>query len=203
MSRAANKEKNRDYRFAFQCAESFFNLAKPYLDKVGADLNGGVMAAAQDPGGLVSAATNLALAIELYLKSLRTCLELSVPETHNLCALYKSLPNAVKQAIESKYNEKVSNTPKEKLLQLKVAYEVATSDGPKAPDFPKEPDQSNDVRPLLKRSANAFQLWRYVYESVKPGERYYFIKLEDSHLILLCHSLKEYIQENDPKNKSP
>ena len=93
MRKKNNQDKNRDYRFAFQCAESFFGLANPYLEKIGADLNGGVMAASKDPGGLISSATNLALALELYLKSLRAGLELSVPETHNLWSLYKTLPN--------------------------------------------------------------------------------------------------------------
>ena len=178
MKKKNGQKKNRDFRLAFQCADSFFGLAKPYFDQIGADLNGGVMAASKDPGSLISAATNLTLAIELYLKSLRTSLQLSVPETHNLWSLYKSLPTNVKHLIEEKYSQKVASTPDEKLLQLKVAYELATGDGPKAPEFPKNENESNEVKQLLKRSANAFQLWRYVYESVKPGERYYFIKLE-------------------------
>ena len=200
MRKKAILDKNRDYRFAFQCADSFFNLAKPYLNKVGNDLNGGVVAASQDPGGLVSAATNLALALELYLKSLRMGLELSIPETHNLWTLYKSLPSNVKRLIEQNYNQTVEATPKEELKEIKVAYELGTADGPKVPRFPKYENESKDVKAILKRSANAFQIWRYIYESIKPGERYYFIRLEYSHLILLCYSVREYIQENDPKN---
>ncbi|WP_199930361.1 hypothetical protein [Sedimenticola thiotaurini] len=204
MRKKSEQEKNRDFRFAFKCAQSFFELSKPFLEEVGSDLNGGVLVAAQDPGALVSAATNLSLSLELFIKSLRVGLGLSVPDTHNFWALYKSLPNNVKQIIESKYNQKVSNTPKEKLFKLNVAYEHdSTGDGPKAPVFPNQQGLSTEVKPLLKRSSNAFVTWRYIYESVKPGERYFFITLEYSHLIILLETIKEYIRENDPKNKKP
>ena len=204
MRKKPEQKKNRDFRFAFKCAQSFFDLSKPFLEEVGADLNGGVLVAAQDPGALVSAATNLSLSLELFIKSLRIGLGLSVSDTHNLWALYKSLPNNVKQIIEYKYNQKVSSTPKENVLKLNVAYEHdSTGDGPKAPVFPKHQSLSTEAKPLLKRSSNAFVTWRYIYESVKPGERYFFIALEYSHLILLLESIKEYIQENDPKNKQP
>ena len=196
------EEKNRDFRFAFQCAESFLNLATPYLTKMGVGLNEGPLVAKDDPGGLVCSATNLTFAIELYLKSLRIGLELGVPSTHNLWELYKSLPNNAKQIIETKYDDRVSKILDTDLFELSIALEVATPDGPTAPEFPNNPDEAKDLRSLLQRTNNAFQTWRYLYEAVEPGERYFIIKFEYSHLLVLCHSIREHIQENDPKNRS-
>ena len=52
-------------------------------------------------GDLVACATNLAFAVELYLKGLLTELGIGVPRDHNLWKLYDSMPQSVRMLIES------------------------------------------------------------------------------------------------------
>ncbi|MBN1695590.1 HEPN domain-containing protein [candidate division WOR-3 bacterium] len=48
-------------------------------------------------------ATNLAFAIELYLKALLILLDLKWPYTHDLHTLYNLVPESVRELIESVY----------------------------------------------------------------------------------------------------
>ncbi len=155
----------------------------------------------KEPAGIVSSATNLALALELYLKSIRAGLGLSVPETHNLWGLYKGLPQNVKKLIEDKYKHKLLVAGPENLYTVRTAYTISGADAPKLHDFKGSKDEKKDIKSVLKRSSNAFHLWRYVYESIAPGEEYFYINLEYSHLLLICDSLSEFIREHDKPSK--
>lgn len=56
-------------------------------------------------GDLVSSATNLGFALELYLKALRMQLCLPYRRTHDLWDLYMDLPDDVKLGIGKSYDE--------------------------------------------------------------------------------------------------
>ena len=56
--------------------------------------------ALKDLGGLIASATILSLSVELYLKSLRMILGMSIPDKHHLWSLYKVLPSNIRSDIE-------------------------------------------------------------------------------------------------------
>jgi hypothetical protein len=197
------KEKSRDFRMAFRCAESFSKFAEPTLDRLFIELNSipKEISSDQDFANVICAATNLCLSIELYLKSLRIGLGLSVPEHHNLWALCKSLPKGVKDILEKDYLEKVSSTPKGKAVTLRIAFVEKGKNPPT--DFTVQDMRPNDMKSLLIRNSNAFTQWRYIYESIHYGETSYLINFEFIYLRYFKNTVRDYIRNNDPKNKSP
>jgi hypothetical protein len=197
-------QRNQPYRsrpLATACAKSFVNLARPFLDEVAAgDLNAGVQKVAANTSNLVSAATNLLLAIELYLKSLLIGSNLNPPRRHDLGELFKYLPSDRRNAIEARYSRaRASREP----TQIKIIHAAmqAWPDGgkpiaPRPEDFPPVTGPDT-VAGILERAGDSFCAWRYIYESVRQGERYFFITLEYGRLLLLCEVIDQYIRDSD------
>jgi hypothetical protein len=64
----------------------------------------GAEAAKKDFGGMIASATNLAFAIELYMKALRILNGLGPMHTHDLADLYANFPKELRQAIKTTYD---------------------------------------------------------------------------------------------------
>lgn len=84
---------------AIDAADGFYRLSSQFTDALPEDLAAAANAA-QDLGALTASATNLILAVELYLKAVLIGAELPVPWTHDLVELFKSLPENWRTAIE-------------------------------------------------------------------------------------------------------
>ena len=77
---------------ALVCGEAFQRLAAKFIPKIYVIPALSSQAMSNELGDLVACATNLGFTIELYLKALLTQLDLPVPKSHNLRALYDRIP---------------------------------------------------------------------------------------------------------------
>ena len=130
----------------------------------------------KEVGDLVACATNLAFAIELYLKGLLTHLDLPITQNHDLRNLYDQLPQAVRAIIEEVYD---SFWPKQfRKLGRRTSFTLAK--GPREEPLWDDYTKTSPALPdLLARSRDSFQSWRYVFEYAQPKESpYQFHKFE-------------------------
>lgn len=150
---------------AIQSADAFLKLSKSFLDSVGTDMQSSHQRAVRDLGGMIASATNLSLAVELYLKSLRLLQSLDPTTDHDLWALFQGLPEWLKDSVAREYQKNNKGVP----TGVAVSFELAM-----APRVPGEaevqelnrqrPANDNSLDAVLKRSRNAFQTWRYLHE---------------------------------------
>jgi len=168
MANRFGPTKKRDAQAAFVCGESFQRLAAEFIPRIGAIKEGSEQAMSNELGDLVACAVNLGFAIELFLKALLTLLDLPVPKSHNIRALYDVIPQPVKALIESVYDTKWP----EQVHQLhgRAAFTLARGplEGPQWGDYTKVSLALPDV---LARSSDLFQDWRYVFEFSQPEDR--------------------------------
>ena len=141
----------------------------------------------------------LALALELYLKSIKMALGLPVPKTHDLWSLYNSFPANIKSEIESTYNE-LNKAKGDGSAEFQVISYIAQGNEVPAPpkdDFGKDLE-GLDIKSVLKRNSHSFVVWRYFHEGGTLGEysiyRYEFLRMNyicDSVRALSIKILKE------------
>lgn len=201
MRKKNREETPRDFRIAFRAAESFRGLSKPFLQKVGDDIETCHERAVQDIGGLISSATSMAFSVELYLKSLRALLQMHIPQRHDLWALYKDLPKEHKLSIDKVYVAigDPAGLPVYALhLQLSVGrFKPDQMAAEEKEDAEKKYPKS--INSLLKRNKDAFHNWRYLYEKGN-AKRLTSFHYEFYHLAILTDVLHAHIQKNDPGN---
>jgi len=101
----------RDPKLALDSADSFRSLAGRFVSSIRMHLNYAWQDALADLGGLVASATNLTLAVEIYLKTLYILLGLQVPHTHNLLRLFSGLPREVQEALTHDYDAQECPSP--------------------------------------------------------------------------------------------
>lgn len=157
------------------CGEAFQRLAEKLLPAIGIVKEGPSHAMPDEMGDVVACATNLAFAVELYLKGLLIQLGLDVPMDHNLRNLYAGIPQSVRTLIESIYDTALPDEVRR--LGGHVSFTLAK--GPlKEP--PWDDYKSSLALPdLLARSKDLFVSWRYVFEFSQPeGSSYQFRQFE-------------------------
>ena len=171
-------------------ADAFAKNSRLFTDSLPKDLNHSAKAAVRDLGGLFASATNLALATELYLKSLMILLRMDIPNTHDLWAIFKRLPPELMQDIGKEYDSSCDSLPEQAVgLELAI-WTGGKPEGP-LPEFPKE--KKRDLKSVLERSRNAFVTWRYIYEMGEEG-RHVFVEYEYGRLGVLCEILHRIIE---------
>lgn len=106
MANRTGPAKERHAQAALVCGEAFQRLAAEFISRIRVIKEGTAQAMSNELGDLVACATNLGFAIELYLKALLTQLDLLVPKSHNLRALYDRIPQPVRALIEDVYDTK-------------------------------------------------------------------------------------------------
>jgi len=150
----------RDPKLALDSADSFRSLAGRFVSSIRMHVNYAWQDALADLGGLVASATNLTLAVEIYLKTLYILLGLQVPHTHNLLRLFSGLPSEVQEALTHDYDAQECPSPEIACgITLQLSTSPLTSDDP----HPEErPDHS--LVAILGRNKDAFETWRYLYE---------------------------------------
>lgn len=179
MSRASAAKRVRNSQEAFVCGEAFQRLAEKLLPAI-PSVKEGFHLVPDETGDLVACATNLAFAVELYLKGILTQLGLDVPTTHDLRALYDLIPQADRTLIESIYDtalpDEVQRLGGHLSLQL-ASFQLA--EGPLRKPPWNDDKVSLALPDLLVRSKDLFVSWRYVFEFSPPeGSLYQVRKFE-------------------------
>lgn len=95
--------RDRNTSAALVCAEAFQRLAEPFLARIADDVKEGTQPPSRNVGDLVAVASNLAFAVELYIKTLIAQLQHDVPRGHDLGKLYVAIPQHVREEIEKSY----------------------------------------------------------------------------------------------------
>lgn len=182
---------------ALTCGEAFQRLAEELIPRIGSIKEESAQAMSNELGDLVACATNLAFAIELYLKALLILLDLKVPQVHNLRDLYDRIPQPVRTLIESVYD----TAWPDQVHQLRGRVAITLAKGP--PEKPQWDDYSKErlaLPDLLARSKNLFQSWRYIFEFRQPKDSsYQFHQLEYGLLWCAAEAIKAEIKVRSGK----
>src|ERR1700694_1182123 len=88
MGKVSAAKKVRNSQDALVCAETFQKLAEKLFPAIWSVNEGSYHVMPNEMGDVVACATNLAFAVELYLKGLLTQMDLPVPAVHDLRVLY-------------------------------------------------------------------------------------------------------------------
>ena len=191
------KKKNRDEPrrcdpwLALRAGEAFQRNAISFLSQIPDDLDTASKFTIRRLGEFTAAITNLALAIELFLKCLAIAARARVRTTHDLVVLFEALPPTLQAAIETRYRAKTQALP-----VLNAATELvvsARSDWTEA-----QMDEAagklglrtgrDSVRELLLNEREAFEKWRYMYEG-GPSEEITVHRVEHLYLMILAQEL--------------
>ena len=187
MANRSGPTKKRDAQIALVSGEAFQRLAAELIPIIGAIKEGTTQEMSNEVGDLVACATNLGLAIELYLKALLTQLDLPVPQIHDLRALYDRIPQPVRALIEDVYDTKWPE--QERQLQGRVSFTFAKGpiEQPRWDDY----KISLALPDLLARSRDLFQSWRYIFEFTQPEDSpYQFHQFEYGLLWCAAEAIK-------------
>lgn len=186
---------------ALACADSFLRAAQSFIDpeRIQKALPEGRFGSAEHGhalGDLAVCATNLAFAIEIYLKCLRVQVGLPVRAQgsgHDLWKLYEDLPIHTKKEIEERY-ERGRTHPNSTYASIAFSH----SRNPKPPVWSDLTDKSMNIAEVLKRSKDVFVSWRYVFE-VKDSYRETGHQLHTFEYLLLlfaCVAINAVILRN-------
>lgn len=175
MGKGSAAKETRGSQDALVCAEAFQKLAEELLPRIGTVKQGSSHVMPNEMGDVVVCATNLAFALELYLKGLLTQLDLAVPPVHNLRVLYDAVPQPDRTLIEGVYDAALPDEVRR--LRGHVSFTCAKG----SPEEPRWDDYkvSLALPDLLERSKDLFQSWRYIFEfSLPEGSSYQFHQFE-------------------------
>ena len=196
-----NREVDRDAVVA--CAEAFLRLAEPVVIRIGEDVEERTQSHPFLPsmGDVAAAATNLAFAIELYIKAILIASKIDVPtgrEGHNLGTLYALMPEYFKTVIERSYAETRKKDWNGRYPSITVAMRPVPANLPKWED---DRGESLDLGALLNRSSDIFTSWRYIFEFKNSSEGgWKFHRFEYGLLLSACHAMRDTIKSLQ-KNK--
>ena len=182
---AANKV--RFSQSALVCGESFQRLAETLIPSIWTVREGAHHVMPDEMGAVVACATNLAFAVELYLKGILIQLDLDVPKNHNLRGLYDAIPQSVRTVIEGTYDTALPCEVRR--LDGRVSFTSAI--GPFGELSWNDYKESLALPDLLERSKDVFVSWRYVFE-FSPSARspYQFRRFEYGLLRCAAEALR-------------
>ena len=182
---------------ALRCADAFRETAESFiLGKFKSFPKGDLNAWGPILGDIAAYATNLAFALEIYLKCLRIQVGLPPRATagdgHDLWHLYKDLPPHVRKDIETRY-ERGRTQP----YPTHASISFALQRSPVAPNWNDAPQKSMKLEEVLKRSKDTFVSWRYVFEIQKPDQGHGKSQtFEYLLLFLACVAINAVISRN-------
>ncbi len=183
---------DRDTSAALVCAEAFQRLAEPFLARIAEDVKEGTQPPSRNFGDLVAVASNLAFAVELYIKTLLAQLPPhDVPRGHDLGKLDVAIPQHVREGIEKSYDAIWRAHWYGKRASITIA-----KGAPDQPIWEDYRNQSKDLRALLTRSGDVFSSWRYIYEFTQPDQgNYQFHHFEYGLLSSACEAIRAAISD--------
>lgn len=198
MARKKDKKLDYDISLAINSADTFKAISDAYTNtRKGIKLEDSHKH--QVPlGTVIGSATNLALAVELYLKSIYMLLKMEVPATHHLWTLYENLPDDVKNELKAQYDSTNSRLPKE-LASVRI-YTARGKNRPFDPPPEIRKVGPSDLKSVLVRSAEAYVTWRYLYEH-EDTDDWRMFEYEFARLGLVCNVARNYaVQKHAIKN---
>lgn len=152
-----------------ESADAFRTAARPFCAQMARLPREEAMAEARkQKGTMIAAATNLAFAVELYMKALRIVYGLGPRRIHDLGTLYADLPSRLRRSIEAAYEAapKPNVTRYATSLGISITHKDASLQE-RATIPPGESDES--IRAVLERSSNVFEAFRYLHDEGQPG----------------------------------
>jgi hypothetical protein len=196
MKLSSGSSPERDLETAIACAEAYLRLAEPAVLRIRD------VAESTQPhpfssnlGDVVAAATNLAFAIELYIKTILLVSKVDVPlgrEGHNLGKLHAAMPQHFKGVIGRSYEETRKKDWHGKYPSVTLSIRQISAGLPKWDDNGSD---SLDLQALLDRSSDIFTRWRYIYEFKKPDDGgFQFHPLEYGLLLSACRAMRGTIR---------
>jgi len=190
--------RNRDISSSLDCAEAFQRAAEPFLHRIAEDVKGGGTQPPSRIGDLVVAASNLAFAVELYIKTLLAQLQHDVPRGHNLGKLYDAIPQPVRDEIEKSCYAIWLRDWSGRHAGITIAKGPA--------DTPKWNDhriKSKHLGELLTIMGDVFSSWRYIYEFTEPSQsNYQFHRFEYGLLFSVCEAISAAINDRLQNSKA-
>jgi len=189
MARKKDKKIDYDVSLAINSADTFKAISDAYTKtRKGIKLEDSNKH--QVPlGTVIGSATNLSLAVELYLKSIYMLLKKEVPDTHNLWALFKNLPVEVKDELKAQY-DLVNGQPTNELASVRI-YTARRKEGTFDPPQELRKIGPSDLKSVLVRSAEAYVTWRYLYEH-EDTDDWRLFEYEFARLGLVCNVARGY-----------
>jgi hypothetical protein len=191
------REEKIDRDAVAACAEAFLRLAEPVVVRIGKDVEESTQSHPFLPsmGDVVAAATNLAFAIELYIKAILIASEIDVPtgrEGHNLGTLYALMPRHFKTVIERSYEEIRKKDWSGGYPSITVAMRPVAANLGKWDDYHSK---SFNLGELLNRSSDIFTSWRYIFEFKKPDDSgWQTHRFEYGLLLSTCRAMRHTIK---------
>jgi hypothetical protein len=194
MEQAQHKH---DRDAAVVCAEAFLRLAEPVVMRIGKDVPESTTHHPFLPsmGDVAAAATNLAFAIELYIKAILIASKIDAPpgrDGHNLGKLHAAMPSHFKIVIERSYEEIRKKDWNGRYPSITVAMRPVPTN---LPQWNDSRSHSLDLGSLLNRSSDTFTSWRYIYEYKNPGKGgWRSLRFEYGLLLSACRAMRETVK---------
>ena len=151
-----------DPGLAVLCGDAFRVCSEPFVTHAAYDFSLAGQRAAANIGAMVASATNLVLAIEVYLKALLWYHGVSAPKTHELPKLFGDLPPDVRRTVGSVYERLRKSEAAETAATAEFAVHIANPSEGK-PNFARSAQRGFDIQAVLQRNASAFVIWRYLF----------------------------------------
>jgi len=155
-----------DPQLAVKLAASYFRIAGAYFKEVPNDPIARDAFLSKDMAMLVAAATNLALAVELYLKAVALLIGGEAVGGHDLDDCFTPLPDDVKASIESCYLFRIAHDIDKKYPCVMIGFAARTSEPSHAEKdaITGDPVVPVSVQSLLHAHRAVFKEWRYFHE---------------------------------------
>lgn len=148
-----------DIGVAVICGDAYVRSARRIVSLIPLDMTDAAKYGALNLGEMAVAATNLALALELYLKAQITQTGAPFPEVHPLSQLYALISKEVREKVERNYGPRVAALNLREASGFKLQINKAETDRP----FDADKPHPAGVKALLQRSARTFVTWRYLF----------------------------------------
>lgn len=159
-----------DLNTALNAARGFTTLAQDYFRELPGAQSQASPFIARTRGAFTAAATNIALAVEIYLKAAAIVHQIDVLHAHDLRQLFERLPDTSRVEIEKCYQDEESKLG-EGVCGIEIAV-TATPVPPSAGDLARAQRsllKVTDVRSLLSAESDAFVTWRYFFAEGPVG----------------------------------
>jgi len=190
---------NRRASDMFNTATVFFATAGDFLKDIPENAEESWFTAARR-AKLEVAVTNLALSIELLLKSL--LLIMGHPpkkRTHDLLELFERLPHEIKESIEREYTERGGESPLGAATTLQLVFHPAETipTDQQVDALRRKLTLGASLRDVLRSERNAFVIWRYLSEQAKAGETT-VVRVQYGRLDVIANSIQRHFKVINP-----
>ncbi len=189
-----------DAAMVLRSADAFRAFSRPFCERVASlGRKEAIEEGRRSMGEMIASASNLAFAVELYMKALRIVHGQGPRWTHNLAKLYSEFPKELQESIEAAY----AAAPKPNVLEhvIDLGISITHKDASEEDRIPK-PLGPNDqsVRAVLERSSDAFEVWRYLYDQGEPG-KVKRLPYEFHYLGVAADALREHTAAALPRSR--